>query len=498
MKRHWSLTPAAFVALFCISALLAPRASTAQVLVGDVFRNGFEGWTDTFSGTPAVAPGPNWGVLLGFGQQLSESSDGRAADGTGYNTGDYTPFLMVNTQVTSPATYDLGARLAAYDNDGFGIVFGYQDNNNYFRVGFRQQANGNLGFPVGASVQKVVGGAITQLGWNNAAIPAIDGTPFDVNVSVNGASWSVSMNGSQVLSGTDAALQPGRYGIHSWGQRATAAADPKVGVLVDSIGITSSSVNHTTDFSSAVPTAWRPLVMRNANGALGTGGDDKGNFRQDFRNGTIQDDSNGYEWATTTAPNVDFISPAVVVNEPGSASWSDYQMKVRIQNGDNDGAGLLVRVADDDSFYRVNFALEAMGTGTTRCPRGMSIQKYDNGVWSELYRDDQMSPLFLFTEDMPFDVTVNLVGNGIGVQVVNDPNGAATAYSYPLVFDATAPILTGSVGFANWGNGEAANGVIYSRYGGDGLVLLQVIPEPSTLALFGLASVLSLAFWRRR
>jgi hypothetical protein len=94
--------------------------------------------------------------------------------------------------------------------------------------------------------------------------------------------------------------------------------------------------------------------------------------------------------------NPDFIGPAVVVNEPGSASFKDYDMRVRIGTTDNDGLGVLVRVQDDNNFYRINFANEGLGTGgVARAPRGLSVQKVQNGVWTELFRDNQDTPLFL-------------------------------------------------------------------------------------------------------
>lgn len=482
-------------------ALLVPSASADTILVGDVFVDGFESWTDTFTGTPQAGAPPNWGVLLGFDQQLSESSDGRAGEGA-TNAGDYTPFLMVNTADVTPSSYNIAARLATVDNDGLGVVFGYQDNDNYFRVGFREQSSGSLGFPVGTSVQKVVGGVVTQIAWDNTATPPINGTPFNVNVFVNGPSgndWAVGVNNSLVLSGNDADLQPGNYGVLSWGQKHVNSAAPQIGTLVDSIWIASLTLNQATNFANAIPVTWRPLLMTNAEGGQGGQGEDLGNFRQDFRNGTIQDDTNGYEWATSTAPSIDFIGPGVVIDEPGSAGWTDYQMMVRMQNGDNDGIGLLARVADDDSFYRINFAVQDMDAGGQRAPKGMSIQKNDNGVWTELFRDDQDNPLFLFTEDVPFDVKITVVGATIEVQVIDDPDGAANVINYGPIFDGSSPILAGTVGFTNWSNGDAGNGVIFSPYGGDGEVLLIAIPEPSTLALLSMGALaITIGWWRRR
>ncbi|WP_425396042.1 PEP-CTERM sorting domain-containing protein [Aeoliella sp.] len=470
--RHCSL-PAVVAA-----CLLLPASMTSgQVLVDDPFVTGFGGWTDTFSGTPFAGGQPTWGVLLSGPNVLSESSDGRAADGTttgGVADGMYTPYLLVDSSTVTPSQYDLSASIGTYDNDGYGLVFGYQDNDNYFRAGLREQAGSSVGFPEGVSVQKVVNGVITQLGSDTAALPTVDGSLDNVQVSVNGGNWSVSVDGGQVLSGFDADLSPGNYGVMSWGQREGSTGDRFWGTAVDTVSVSSTTVNQSTTFSDALPVNWRPLMMTNAEATQGTGVDDFGNFRMDFRNGTIADDTNGFEWATASAPNVDFIGPGVVVDEAGATSWSDYRMSVRMQNGDNDGVGLLVRVADDDSFYRINFATESMGTSGQRAPRGMSIQKNDNGSWSEIYRDDQADPKFLFSDSVPFDVTVTAIGHAIKVDVINDPEGAATPISYAPVVDNSSPILAGSVGFTNWGSGTQGNGVTFSSYGSnDGPLLVE-------------------------
>ncbi|MBN1853788.1 MAG: PEP-CTERM sorting domain-containing protein, partial [Pirellulales bacterium] len=461
----------------------APRVS-GEVLVGDVFVTGFEGWTDTYVGPARIGSPPNWGILL-VDHWLSESSDGREGDdlsAEAANSGLYTPYLMVNMADVTPATYDLTATMSTHDNDGFGIVFGYEDNNNYFRIGMRDQSSGNLGFPVGLSVQKVVNGTITQIGWDGGAfLPYTDGTPFEVVLNVDNSDWMVTIDDLYFLAGSDSNLQGGHYGVHSWAQKqvntAEAGGSLQRGTVLQSISVSSTTLNKTTDFGDAIPVAWRALQMVNSVGAIGNGGEDLGNFRQDFRNGTIQDDTNGYEWATSGTPNIDFIGPAVVINEPGSAAWTNYQMKVRMENGDNDGIGLLVRVADDSTFYRINFSREGMGTTASRAPQGLSIQKCDMGSWSELFRDDQAAPKFIYTEDQPFDVIVSVVEDVIQVKVIDDPDGAATVYSYDPVVDNSFSISQGSVGFTNWGSGDATNGIIFSPFGGDSDVLLETISD---------------------
>ena len=129
------------MACWLLLAAMLTTAPTAfgQVLVGDVFRTGFEGWTDV-NGTHPTASDANWGVLLTGDKFLFEQSDGLLGAGTTTMVGNqpvadgkYTPYLMVNNAVTSPTHYTIDATLATVDDDGFGVVFGYVDEMNYFR-----------------------------------------------------------------------------------------------------------------------------------------------------------------------------------------------------------------------------------------------------------------------------------------------------------------------------------------------------------------------------
>jgi hypothetical protein len=90
--------------------------------------------------------------------------------GGGTNTGLYEPDVLVADNFVAPATYDVTARMRTNDDDLLGLVWNYQDPDNYFRVGIRQQpASGNFGGTEGVSVQKIVGGVVTQI---NPAGPA--------------------------------------------------------------------------------------------------------------------------------------------------------------------------------------------------------------------------------------------------------------------------------------------------------------------------------------
>jgi hypothetical protein len=318
-------------------------------------------------------------------------------------------------------------------------------------------------------------------------------TPFDQKVAVNGSSYDVSFNGTSIVNGTDADLAANRkIGVQSWAQVSDTDETPDPpfwGTEVDSIRVTQGASTLFSESFGARPVQWRQLVMTNATGTTNTGNtaskEALGNFGLDVSDPWIFQQSNGFVNATVN--NVDFIGPAVVVNEPGSASFSNYDMRVRIGTTDNDGVGVLVRVQDDNNFYRINFTNEAIGTGITRAPRGLSVQKVQGGVWTELFRDNQDTPLFVYTPGAAgttpatagfpaFDLSVKAVGNTLAIQVIDQ---LGNVINYPLITDTTTPLLTGSVGLETWGT----DNVYYLGYGGQAGPLVTGIPEPSTALL---------------
>jgi hypothetical protein len=468
----------------------------AQVLVGDPFVHNYTGWVDPFA--PPVRGG-NWRLNLHSPALIDTNNANPPTAGAMTNDGTYQPDVLIQNSFVAPANYDLNATLRTNDDDLLGLVWNFQDANNYFRVGFRQQpASGNFGGTEGVSVQKIVNGVLTQLIPNTpvAGAAAIDQamidnrTPFNVKVAVSGTNYEVFFNGTSVASGTDGDLMSGRkVGVQSWAQQADAAAvTPFWGTEVESISVTQGANTLYNQSFAARPMQWRPVTMTNAAG-VSVNTDPAltreiiGNFGLDINDHWIHQHSNGFLNATSS--NIDFIGPGVVINEPGSNAFSNYQMQVRIGAADNDGYGVLVRVQDDNNFYRIVFTNEATGAGGTRAPRGMSVQKVRNGTWTELYRDDS-APLFVYTPGAAgstpstagfpmFDLSVGAVGNSLKIQV-RDQNGNVT--NYPLITDNSDPILTGTVGLTTWGT----NDVYYTNYGGQqGAPLLSTLNAFTTL-----------------
>jgi hypothetical protein len=503
---------AQFLFVLSLSSATVPHAAHAQPLVGNPFISPTQNWVDAF---PPPTRAGNWRLSL-HNPTLMDTNNANppTPDSAAItNTGVYEPDVLIKDSFTAPGTYDLNARLRTNDDDIIGLVWNYQDPNNYFRVGIRQQNAGSFGGTQGLSVQKIVGGVLTQL------VPAVTGpgpaspitqamidarTPFDMRVAVNGSNYEIFFNGASVASGTDADLASGRkVGFQSWAQQADAAAvTPFWGTEVESVSVTQGANTLFSETFAVRPVSFRQLIMTNAAG-VNTGNtagrDDLGNFGLDVNDPWILQHSNGFENATVN--NTDFIGPAVVVNEPGSANFKDYEMRVRIGATDDDGLGVLVRAQDDNNFYRVNFTNQVIGADATRAPRGLSVQKVQNGTWTELFRDNQASPLFVYTPGAAgttpatagfpaFDLSVKAVGNTLRIQVTDH---MGNVINYAPIVDATNPILTGTVGLATWGT----ENVFYTGYGGVAGPLVTLIPEPSSVAL-AMIAVLSFGVPRRQ
>jgi hypothetical protein len=421
------------------------------------------------------------------------------------NTGVYEPDVLFQNNFLAPANYEYEVAMRQNDDDIIGLVWNYQDPNNYFRVGIRQQAAGSFGGTQGLSVQKIVGGTLTQL------IPSVVGpgpaspitqamidtrAPIVMKVAVTGSNYEIFFNGTSVGTGTDTDLVANRkVGLQSWAELADAAAvTPFWGAEFESVSVKD---NTGTLFSQtlASPIKWRNLLMKNTANVTGTTGttsrETLGNFGLSVDHNWVYQQTNGFLNATATTPNIDAIGPGVVVDELGATSFTDYEMKLRIGTIDNDPLGVLVRVQDDNNFYRILFHNDPTAIGTTRPPRGMSVQKVRNGVWTELYRDDQAMIPFVPTPATAgttpdtvgfpmFDLKVSAVGNVLAVQVT-DHLGVIT--SYPLITDAVDPLLSGSVGLTTWGDTDA----YYMNYGGVSGPFLIEIPEPASAGLLILA-----------
>src|SRR4029453_9275635 len=150
MKLRIDVAVVMGTALFVIG--LNPNAY-AQTLVGNPFNSPNAIWVNAFP-----TRGGNWRLSLHNPTLMDTNNANPPVTGGGTNTGLYEPDVLVADNFMAPATYAVPGRMRTNDDDLLGLVWNYQDPDNYFRVGIRQQpASGNFGGTEGVSVQKIVG-----------------------------------------------------------------------------------------------------------------------------------------------------------------------------------------------------------------------------------------------------------------------------------------------------------------------------------------------------
>ena len=196
---------------------------------------GLPGWT-------AVQPpgiylgGPlRWEYELGNGAFVEQSNI--YTDDATYSPTAIAPMLINDTVTGTSFTYS--ARLTAGDDDGFGLIFGYQNETNFYRVVFARQAR-SAGFPWHAwVVDRKVNGVTSKLfGYGTTGYAQTfanrQGVPFDVTISVSSANLltlsvldnpaGTSTNYPLVASQPLPSAANGQVGVFTWGMSGLHAA----------------------------------------------------------------------------------------------------------------------------------------------------------------------------------------------------------------------------------------------------------------------------------
>ena len=516
-------------ALVAAAGCLTAPETNAQSVGADVFINPYSDWVDPRPDLEAL-----WRLSLHNPTLMDTNDANPPISGAVSHSGVYQADFLINDTYLAPASYTLETQAYSNDDDIMGLVWNYLDNENYFRVGIRQQAAGTFGGTQGLAVQKVVDGVLTQISpmGNGPGAPSPisqsminNRTRFTLSVVVDSTTaphptYRVLFDGVEIVSGQEPDLVSDRkIGLQSWAQTED-SNNPLArwwGAEFETVRVTDSTGTLFNQSFAYGNYAWRNVVMTNGSGrkvlTAGVNRELYGSFGVDVDDPWILQDTNGFLFGSSaTGPNVldlnsDFIGPGVVIDEPGSGSWANYELKTRIGSTDNDGLGVLVRVQDDNNFYRISFAAEGLGTDPLqpRAPRGLSVQKVREGVWSELFRENQSNVQFVYTDNSfpavdprhtgfeAFDLSVKAIGNALYVQVTDH---LGNVYNYDPIVDTDNPLLTGTAGLHTWGS----PGVFFMEYGGTGSgnAFITYIPEPTTAMLAGLAGLILVGTHGRR
>ncbi|HRT06477.1 MAG TPA: hypothetical protein P5204_12340, partial [Kiritimatiellia bacterium] len=432
-----------FIACVWIS-LAAVLPVRAAVLLDENFDGGISGWT-VVQPPGAYHEGPlRWEYDVGERAFFERSNI--STDLGGGSTSGTAPMLINGAWADAPFAYR--ARLTAGDDDGFGLVFGYRNESNYFRITFAQQPRTN--FPRrGWSLDRMSNGVHQVLaGSLSSFIPTL-GQPFTVALDVDsaqrltldvvddpgGAAKHQRLIDRQALPATAA----GQVGMFAWGM---AGGDPP-GFRIQNVELEPGGLQGGEPFGN-----WEAVVPSRANGSVElanwTGGVGRARWTVEWvprgRSGALVESSRagaGYDMPG----NVDFTGPTLVA---GDAGWSNYVVATRIVPRDYFGFGLLLRYQNPSNFYRLGLrATPWTGEGMRS---GLTVQKRVAGTYSSVYVDPPSR--FVPAQNVPFDLVAEIRSNVLQVVAVSDPDGAAQVVRWSPI--ALTGLDRGRMGLFSW------------------------------------------------
>lgn len=188
----------------------SPTALTMpNYLMTDDFSDGnINGWMVVDQGT--ISAPSNWSVVRG---EVQQSSNIYGPDVPAVANRKGTFAYYDNSGAFSWTNYSLAAVLRSTDNDGIGLMFRYQNPNNYYKLDLDQQRNFRKLF-------KVVNGVETTLA--NVAGPGYtQGANTNLEIKVIGNKIQVFQDEVDIFGEpvTDNSLSTGTVALYSWGNQ---------------------------------------------------------------------------------------------------------------------------------------------------------------------------------------------------------------------------------------------------------------------------------------
>lgn len=197
-------------------------------------------------------------------------------------------------------------RMRSDDDGAIGVMFGYQDDDNYFR--FSMASEGSY-----RRLVKRVAGSTTVL-WQDS-VPYTVGQSYDVTIGLVGREIRVQLQGALLCVVDDGDIAAGQVALYCW---SNAAAHFERGAVLDA----SRQLGQWSVRDEAPVTT--PSVWAAARGEL-------------LQRGAIGGET------------PDQTGTLVVRGDPG---WSDYRVTSTMRSDHGGAIGLVFRYLDDDNYYR--------------------------------------------------------------------------------------------------------------------------------------------------
>ena len=449
-----------------MASLMAVVSSvTAQTLLEETFSTGFEEWT--VAHPPGAFNGSTRWQVGASGETLFENSNVRAPDSAG---------MLIN-DAKAGANYTYKALMMSGDDDGIGLVFGYKDSSNFYRIMFAAQPERNTFPGEGWLLEQVVDGNAVYLAgddysedWEPEFI-YIQGYPFEVTIKAKGKKLTIVVVDDPEEDGTEYELvnnlsiptnADGNVGLASWEQ---------AGGIPAGSHFSDISVDGKTMVMPKPLEGWEEVVPLNSEGNDFLEGGNEGfpiwsvGITGDASAGGILTESSnsgliGAEIEVGDEEfnsNIDWVGGMLV---KGDVKWKDYRISTKLHPYPFcaftgcwvNGHGLVFRYKDPDNFYRLSFSSRNPGDSLPR--QGVSVQKVVNGEWSEVFWEKGAA--FSTKKFVPsgkadqseFNLNISITGNQLEFTIVNDPDGTAKVFNYGPI--EISGVDSGKVGFFSW------------------------------------------------
>jgi len=445
-------------------------AVPAELLFEDDFTQGIPGWTAVQpAGAILWLSGPLlWQYDVNTGNVWENSNI--YSDAATYSS-SRRACMLINDTVAPASNFTFTVRIRAADDDGCGLIWGYENDQNFYRVVFARQA-GRIGWPFSSwNVDRMANGDFTDLAGQGVTTEPY--TPFtytgnrffDVTVGMTNGLFSLTVVDDPtnavpaVYTLVQNKLLPTRLaakvGVFTWGQSATIGDGlPSVGVRFYDKSLVPTPLAGTTNPLAPV---WTTLTTPRADGtttmergapvwalmldANGT------TSRLREASGTFASGDN------VAAHTTDFCATTMVAGD--AQNWSNYVFSARCIPSDDDGWGLMVSYQNPTNWYRIAFRRQtgtaSVAPATGGVKGGMSIQRCVDGVFSEIMADGTAfprTPAFV-TANTAADVYVAAIGDQLQILVMANPTAAnPTAYSYGPFTDTS--LSKGMIGLFSW------------------------------------------------
>jgi hypothetical protein len=285
--------------------------------------------------------------------------------------------------------YRFAVNMSSSDSQALGVIFRYQDQDNYYRFSWCAAAPCRR-------LEKQVKGVFKVLAQDNGSYTV--GQTYNVQITGKGSSLQVAIDGKTIFTVNDSSFPRGGVGLYS-NNNAGSSFD---NVTVEDLA--SGAILLSSDFNDTSRRGWT-IIDEGASGGPSQWSAASGAMVQTSKIGSSDASALG--------------TFALYTHRP----WKDYRASFAMKSADDDRLGMMFRYQDSDNFYRF-----VWNQGSP----GRRLLKKENGVFTTLAED-----AVPYTTNQSYKIEIVAQGSTMTVNIDGKPIFATTDTSF----------ATGSIAF---------------------------------------------------